>query len=266
MLNKYIIFGFISTLIVVVFLALDARNASSQVKGGFHDLSFSGQAKYKYDTFQVCIFCHTPHNANETQGYTTNPSTEAGGSTLGGKYLWNRRIPTHAWKVYTSSTLHADTSGGPGPLSLLCLSCHDGIGAMNVLLKYPSDTATPGVFYSMGITDNQFGDAQLTDPNIGPLNIGEGQCSGDNCTTGGGELQNDHPIGFIYADARALDPTGLNIITDPALTARMVLTGGRMECNTCHDPHITNPVGAVKNKFLVMDNTGSAMCLACHNK
>jgi predicted CXXCH cytochrome family protein len=33
-----------------------------------------------------------------------------------------------------------------------------------------------------------------------------------------------------------------------------------VECASCHDPHSTNQT------FLRIANTGSAVCLACHNK
>ncbi|MDA8241065.1 MAG: cytochrome c3 family protein [Nitrospiraceae bacterium] len=267
MRNKYIIFGFISTLIVVVFLALDARYAAATVVGGKHDLSFSGSANFQYATDEPCIFCHTPHAANVNTVYSTDPAsssnTGSGNSAPGGQFLWNRALPQRTWNVYSSSTLNANTSGGPGTLSLLCLSCHDGVGAMNVLLNYAS-----GQPASMGFLQNQFGDFSTSDPNIGPLNIGGGQCdggAGTGCVGGGGDLQNDHPIGFVYDNALATADGGLNppASLNTALKSRMTVTGNRMECSTCHDPHITNLGG---NAFLVMSNTGSALCLQCHNK
>lgn len=271
MLKKYKSSVLLALISIVLFLAVDARNASSIVKGGYHDLSMWGGAKMQYDTTEICVFCHTPHNANRTQTYTSDPAAEGGGGSLNGQFLWNRRIPLAAsFTPYTSPTLNADTSGGPGLTSLLCLSCHDGIGAMNVLLNYPRDTGTAGVLAPVGLfTKNQFGDFGLTDPENGSRNIGGGVCDGSDgtgCQTNtGGDLQNDHPIGFDYNAAQAADPSGLKVLSG-ALLGRMTLTGGRLECNTCHDPHLTNPDNGIKNSFLVMDNTGSAMCLACHNK
>jgi len=34
-----------------------------------------------------------------------------------------------------------------------------------------------------------------------------------------------------------------------------------VECASCHDPHVSDTL-----TFLRMDNTGSALCLACHVK
>lgn len=64
---------------------------------------------------QVCIFCHTPHNAE--------PLTP----------LWNRSILEGTnYDLYESSTLKVTLTQPTGP-SRLCLSCHDGtigIGAV----------------------------------------------------------------------------------------------------------------------------------------
>ncbi|TKB48343.1 hypothetical protein FCL40_13115 [Ferrimonas sediminicola] len=55
--------------------------------------------------------------------------------------------------------------------------------------------------------------------------------------------------------------------TDMALYTRSVATidSGRaqpyVECASCHDPHQANTA-----TFLRIDNTGSAVCLACHKK
>jgi predicted CXXCH cytochrome family protein len=265
MKRKLLILWNFTLILIALSYAITERNAAATVVGGVHDLSFFGSSNFQYATDEPCIFCHTPHAANVNTVYSTDPAsasnTGSGSSALGGQFLWNRALPMRTWNVYSSSTLNSDTSGGPGTLSLLCLSCHDGIGAMNVLLNYsPSGQPSP-----MGFFQNQFGDFSLSDPNIGALNIGDAQCdggAGTGCVSGGGDLQNDHPIGFVYNSS--LD-SGLNPIAslNAALQGRMAVTGNRMECSTCHDPHITNFGG---NAFLVMNNAGSALCLQCHNK
>ncbi len=66
----------------------------------------------------VCIFCHTPHNANPTRA------------------LWNRALPGVTYQLYASTTLKAQLSQPTGT-SRLCLSCHDGILAMGDLRVPP---------------------------------------------------------------------------------------------------------------------------------
>jgi predicted CXXCH cytochrome family protein len=259
MKRKFLILLSLTFMVMVVSGTLTARYAAATVSGGKHDLSLFGGAYFQYLTDEVCIFCHTPHAANVNTVYSTNPNTRTntgtGNTALGGKFLWNRALPDRTWSVYSSATLNSDTSGGPGTLSLMCLSCHDGVGAMNVLLNYTPE-GQPASFNA----ENQFGDGP-SDSIWASLNIGGGNCTGDDCT-GGGDLQNDHPIGFVYNSA--LD-TGLNPLgsLNAILQKRMAITGNRMECSTCHDPHLTNPGG---NNFLVMSNSGSALCLQCHNK
>ncbi|HMD49188.1 MAG TPA: cytochrome c3 family protein, partial [Bryobacteraceae bacterium] len=47
---------------------------------------------------------------------------------------------------------------------------------------------------------------------------------------------------------------------DPAVQ----LVAGKIECTTCHDPHVPNNDPALP-MFLVRSNSGSAICLACHD-
>ena len=250
----------ILTVSIVLISSIGARNATARVQGGLHDLSLTGTSPFASgNTEDPCVFCHTPHHAATTQSYGTNPNVVGAAANISG-FLWNRAIPVRAWTPYTSATLNANTAGGPGTLSLLCLSCHDGIGAMNVLVNNPS-TGAPDQPSFM----NQFGDFAIADPSIGRLNIGGGQCTGDNCVTGGGNLQNDHPIGFSYDTVPGVD-SGIKAFASvhPTLQTRLGLTSNHsLECSTCHDPHLDNVAG---QNFLVMSNANSALCLGCHNK
>ncbi|HEX5638966.1 MAG TPA: hypothetical protein VFX81_04125 [Burkholderiaceae bacterium] len=89
---------------------LTASTASAgTIVGSNHDLSGKG-----YGSTQICIFCHTPHNAVTTVGAP----------------LWNHASSTATYTVYSSPTLNA-TVGQPGTSSKLCLSCHDGTVAVD---------------------------------------------------------------------------------------------------------------------------------------
>lgn len=88
---------------MALFATPAAADPQSSWVGGFHST-------------RSCESCHVPHNAHEQTGVTTQVP------------LWN---PAHVdgaglTGFYTSSTLDADTSGGPDGASKLCLSCHDG--------------------------------------------------------------------------------------------------------------------------------------------
>lgn len=281
-------------LLMASFVALTARNGASYIRNGRHDLSncdtfdCGPTALTRFDANETCVFCHTPHGANKDQTYivngtSSNPFTSWGtnpSNALNGVWLWNRRLPQGTFAVYdssVSSTLNA-TVGQPGLVSLLCLSCHDGVGAINVLMNYPQYNAgyseSTGLSFFGGNTANQLGDYKTTlDPQY-YLSIGDGRCqepgTGENCT-GGLNLQNDHPIGFSYEQAQSADTgliafNNLPAILQKRLALRMVGSDHYVECSTCHDPHMTNE-SAVGNMFLVIDNSeGSALCFGCHNK
>ena len=211
---------------------------------GSHDLGPGGRAPIK-GALAPCQFCHAPHSARGTI-----------------KPLWAQQLSTATYTLYTSSTMtNVPQQPALGSSSSLCLSCHDGVGAMNVLINNAGSGfgTNPA---STGVVQNQFGDFALADPNMGSLNVGGAVVAGDTATSGGGDLQNDHPIGFVYNDT--LD-AGLKPIAgmDVRLRTRFGVTSNRLECSTCHDPHVTNTGG---NMFLVMPNAGSALCLECHNK
>lgn len=82
-----------------------------------HNLSISGPGSIKASSeSEICIFCHTPHNAT--------PSGP----------LWNRSNPGASYTPYSSSTAAA-SPGDPTGASILCLSCHDGTIALGELIS-----------------------------------------------------------------------------------------------------------------------------------
>ncbi len=84
---------------------------------------------------QICVFCHTPHNAA--------PFTP----------LWNKKIEPKAYTLYQSSTLSV-TPGQPSGPSRLCLSCHDGTIALGDVLKPASGIAMTTERLSSGMRSN----------------------------------------------------------------------------------------------------------------
>ena len=97
-------------------------------------------------------------------------------------------------------------------------------------------------------------------------------------------LTNDHPISFIYDDALAtLDGELNDPSTSPSGLGNTImedlLDNGRLECSSCHDPHISRNTEGCSGCHIVhggpltgqtlslrIDNSGSALCLKCHNK
>jgi predicted CXXCH cytochrome family protein len=208
-------------IVLVLALTLTVGLASSQtIVGSKHDLSSSSTGTYhSTDEDQVCIFCHTPHHASTTQ----TP-------------LWNRTEVTTSYPTYSSPTIDAYTTAPDvGGSSLLCLSCHDGITALNSLL------------YTHGTTPTMTQDLITGDANL----VG---------TPGGAEMTNDHPVSFHYEDAIT---GGDGELVDATTISNLGLLdeSGDMQCASCHDVH-----DPTNEPFLTIDNTGSALCLTCHVK
>lgn len=68
-----------------------------------------------------------------------------------------------------------------------------------------------------------------------------------------------HPIGVNYMAAKQLQP-GARLLKDITLLPPVIkLEHGAIGCTSCHDP--TSP----RSHMLVMDNTESRLCFACHD-
>ncbi|HED10904.1 MAG TPA: cytochrome C [Caldithrix abyssi] len=88
-----------------------ATTVLGQISGSAHDFSNENWN----NSGEICIVCHTPHNADVT--VTDAP-------------LWNHEVTTATFTLYSSATLDAAV-GQPDGSSKLCLSCHDGTVAVD---------------------------------------------------------------------------------------------------------------------------------------
>ncbi len=86
--------------------------AQESVAHTVHNLTPTGPGAIKGgQNAGVCIYCHTPHNANPSPA------------------LWNRDTAGVTYQIYASSTMLAKVNQ-PSGSSRLCLSCHDGVLAL----------------------------------------------------------------------------------------------------------------------------------------
>ena len=143
--------------------------------------------------------------------------------------LWNQTLSTQPYGLYASDTAQNTTlQPAVNRSSMLCLSCHDG---------------TVAVGQTLG---------------IGTLKI-----TGTMRDVIGTKLQGSHPFSLQLPikDAANLVPT---LATSHATNDTTVnLVDGNVECSTCHDVH-NQFKDKRAQKFLVRDNTGGQLCLACH--
>jgi predicted CXXCH cytochrome family protein len=146
--------------------------------------------------------------------------------------LWNHELSTATYSLYSSLTLDA-TVDQPVGVSKLCLSCHDGSVALD---SWGGQTGS--VFWGSGHDDVM-----------------------------GTELDDDHPISFIYDenlasnDGQLFDPTtglsGLGGTIDGDL-----LFDSRVECASCHDVHD----GLGTEYLLRVSDPETGLCRICHDK
>ena len=95
-----------------LFFAGAASAQSQSIVGTDHDLSSN-----PVTNGQICIVCHTPHNAD---------------TTVAGAPLWNHEVTTATFTLYDSPTFQGGTTiSQPAGVSRLCLSCHDGTVAID---------------------------------------------------------------------------------------------------------------------------------------
>jgi Doubled CXXCH motif (Paired_CXXCH_1) len=219
---------------------------------------------------QVCVFCHTPHEA-ETVSF-------GGGSTALGAPLWNRKLSGQTYTLYSSTSMEADAAElatQPGGSSKLCLSCHDGtmgidkVNALNGAKNATIAMTTP------------------TGPAPSPVKVPGNSATGFTRNLGT-DLSADHPISFTYSaalanlDGELRNPDGALVGNRVAGSAKpkLPLENNQMQCSTCHDPHLrdkTTSNGNAKflrmNRFQVTQPVGGAfsdtndiICLACHDK
>lgn len=213
------------------------------VVGSLHDMNMiSGTTPEEQR--RVCAYCHTPHHALADPTGDLQP-------------LWSHQYTAYLTNFipYRSPTLQAqiiDPLLGP---SRLCMSCHDGVVAVD------QHYGMPGL--KVGLGGDGWGGRDI------------GLASGGNA-----DLSNDHPIGFSYRDAFDNDVgAGLFPVTrafidngnNPDLTIEDVLLEGEyLTCASCHDVHNRDNASHAKapdrNYFLYGPQDDSSLCLTCHDK
>ncbi|MGO8732205.1 MAG: cytochrome c3 family protein [Terriglobia bacterium] len=218
--------------LVVIFLGLAGPALAQTDVIGSHDLSPKGTSPIKGTLSGACLYCHAPHSSlNDTAGVAPTP-------------LWDQKLSSvKSYSVYTSTTMVNTANPSPplGTDSTLCLSCHDGtVGA------------TPGTSPGHLVP---YGNVPMT----GHMNLVD---------LFGTNLSRMHPISFnLPLKANNNDLVSSLTATPPSTadkTGAVQLINGNVECTSCHNPHVQN-IDPNNPNFLVIDNSSSALCLACHS-
>jgi len=262
----------------------DVGSAANGIGFSRHNLGKYGGIGQKETTFDICVYCHTPHRPSDKGG----PSWSGKGGA-----------PDNFTAYGTSARTVSPSTVGLGSPSLACLSCHDGSTAFDSVANSPgkkkkSPARTPDKFAFL-LTESTMKPASL--PMSARLIIGP-------------NMTDDHPVNVLfrggkYASLRSKDTVisqinlvaGLNrmapislkpsrsnlwsikgFISDTA-TINDLLRDGRIECSSCHDPHFNNKswkeVGYTFKNWDDMDglflrrvggNFSSGVCRTCHEK
>jgi predicted CXXCH cytochrome family protein len=208
-------------LIIAIFIAANV-NSFADIKNSKHDFSSKSWAAN-----EICIVCHTPHNADASM-------TEAP--------LWNHATTTATYTMYSNAnTLNGTVDATPNPVSKMCLSCHDGTtaidsygGASGTILL--NTTNFPGTKANLG--------ADLA--NDHPISI-------------------SYTSTTATADNELWDPATTSVSALGGNIKAKMLYNDKIECSSCHDVHNTGN-SATNGHMLLLSNTGSALCLTCHKK
>ncbi len=189
-----------------------------------------------------CVYCHLPPE---------RPEQDSAGQ--GGIPGWNRFVPaTGAYDIYDTRTLDNKVRT-PSPISLLCLSCHDGTMGVDMTVFKPD-----------GWQSSEDAALHLR------LNGGNDLMSCGKCHDGrvahsiaikhiGTDLTNDHAISMTYAGLNNNDQDFRTPDSPYGFDNGIKLYDGKVECATCHnvhDPDVT----------LLLRTRADRLCETCHIK
>lgn len=196
-------------------------NLFAVINGSKHDLAYLNFTVEEDDGI-LCVFCHTPHGSN---------------SNFSGNTLWDNDLIINetTYVVYDVNT--DDTNTNP---SKACLSCHDGVSAVNAVFDVSvSDTDTNNTIHDKGFFDNGH-----------PISIDYNEK----------KASLNSKSGSFGANTKGYSATWHT--PDGSQNIQSVLRNEKIECSSCHDPHL----GENATFLRVKTNEKSFLCLGCHSK
>jgi predicted CXXCH cytochrome family protein len=241
---------------IIAVTAMPRASMAAGVENTKHDLNYSSNDVYfSGSTTDTCAFCHTPHGAL-TYGEYVGP-------------LWNQMNTETVVEdnaiIYDSSTIDmirqdfdSNSFYGISGVSNACLSCHDGVQAMDTLARGMSAS---GAFGQGTDPDESIANASNADIGAGPGGAAD--------ITGIVDLSDDHPVAIEYDNTRDTnfhpnpeDDFGKSLLHSPDDT---------VECTSCHNPHEADVDKdgrdtGTDRPFLRMRNGNSKLCFECHKK
>lgn len=233
-------------LVVAILLAFSAPAAAGDLEGSKHDLTaanrLAGVASmggYAYNDYRdPCVYCHIPKDGSGAPDHGS------------GTARWNRSLGSSKdYQLYDSPTLQSKIKE-LGEESLLCLSCHDGTMAVDMIVQAPANWGT-----SEASSLHMRLDAGGGLDRCGQCHNGVTAHRMDRVVIGR-NLMTGHPVGATYPDPfqdeykRAINGVFRNGVR---------LFRNKVECASCHNVHKPDIFPFLRTKQ-------SELCTTCHNK
>ncbi len=246
--------------------------AGSSIVDSFHNLSVNGPGNIKSDTVanggttEVCVFCHTPHNATRAR-LLWNKVDWASYPNQVADFGDNGDATTNMGTNWNSVTLQPD--------SLRCLSCHDGSTSVGQVAYAYTQKNGAAINYQIPLTGS--------DQTGGKINNSAYLVGAFLNGAGNRDMSKNHPVSIPYGASgntyngiasQAVQPGDNNFVAATNAATNPLLKGSTgaygVECTSCHDVHgqgdptvsatLPNHLGQMMN--VGMD--GSNLCLTCH--
>jgi hypothetical protein len=192
------------------------------ITGSAHD--FSG---FGFAGGQICLPCHTPHNAQSDAAP-----------------LWNHELSTATYTLYSSPSMTA-TVGQPTGASKLCLSCHDGTVAVD---SFGGQTGTLFIVGGANLGTDLSNDHPISFTYDAAL-----------ATSDGGLF--DPTTSIVTIGSGSSVRTGS--ISDVMLEGGTELQC--QSCHSVHNDFVALDAPS-SGKMLKISIAASGICLACHSK
>ncbi|MDP2166848.1 MAG: hypothetical protein Q8J64_00775 [Thermodesulfovibrionales bacterium] len=239
-----------------------------------HNFSASSSGVKAQSETQVCVFCHTPHNAYK----------EVVGDNILNAPLWNHKLSTQAYKVNTPDfiTFLSTPLQSPDGASKLCLSCHDGTVAIGATYSRGSITMAATANLTAGFMLSPSSPAyignDLTTKHLVSVPMNDKLITDSivDCESGF-RLRLQYPwatgnANIVLRPTKATYPTSSSGGIEGGYAASA--SGSNkykagynygVQCSTCHDPHLwanTTDKETPGAFFIVSGFT--SLCSACH--
>jgi predicted CXXCH cytochrome family protein len=193
---------FVVMAVLVAVALIGAGIAMAGISNTKHNLSSAATSNtYRAtDTTEICVFCHTPHNAS------------------GSKPLWNKTVNSAGFNTY-GTTLGGTTAGAVTTSTLLCFSCHDGVTGLNSLSNFPGSSTSISMVNGVNNIAGSFAVLNKDLTNDHPVGI----------------VYNEGRASLKTIDNIVTNQAIIRVLASNSLQGQNA--SSTVECSSCHDPH-----------------------------